>query len=147
MRWIFYLLPLLAGVAMAIQSGINSQLRVAVQQPILAAFISFLGGTIFLGIILLFMRHSLPGWQTIADAEWYKFTGGLLGSLVVTSVILSVQRIGAASMFVIILAAQLVMALLMDHFALLGMRQNPISMQKIAGIALVVAGVWLVNRK
>lgn len=140
-------MPLLAGIAMTIQSGVNSQLRTAVNQPLIAAFISFLGGTSFLAILLLLMRQSVPSLQTFSSIQWYKFTGGLLGAFVVTSVILSVQRVGAANMFVIILAGQMATALLMDHFGLLGMRQNPITLHKFLGIALVIAGAWIVNRK
>jgi uncharacterized membrane protein YdcZ (DUF606 family) len=41
----------------------------------------------------------------------------------------------------------LVTAVLMDHFGVLGMRPNPVSMQKFFGICLLVAGAWLVNKK
>ncbi|WP_350340083.1 DMT family transporter [Paraflavitalea speifideaquila] len=43
MKSFFYILPILAGVAMTVQSGINAQLRAAISHPILAAFISFFG--------------------------------------------------------------------------------------------------------
>ena len=147
MKSLFYILPIMAGVAMTVQSGINSQLRIAFNHPILAAFISFATGTVALGIMLLFSKQALPAMQNYAATDWYKFTGGLLGVFVVTVVLLSVQEIGASNMFVLIVAGQLFTALLMDHFGVLGMRENPISLQKMIGIVLVIGGAYLVNKK
>ena len=147
MKILFYILPLLAGVAMSIQSGINSQLRVVIQHPVLAAFISFAVGTIALALMLLLSRQSFPSLAVYSTISWYKLTGGLLGVFVVTVTILSVQEIGASNMFVLIVAGQLITAMLMDHFGLLGMKTDPVSFQKTIGILLLIAGAYLVNRK
>lgn len=147
MKSLFYILPVLAGVAITIQSGINSQLRMAVNNPLLAAFISFVTGTVALGILLLFSRQAVPSLQSYAAIDWYKFIGGLLGAFVVTITLLSVQEIGVANMFVLLVAGQLFTAVLMDHLGVLGMRANPISVQKMIGIVLVISGAYLVNKK
>lgn len=147
MKTLFYILPVLAGIAITVQSGINSQLRQAISHPILAAFISFLTGTVALAVLLFFSKQALPTLQQYSAISWYKFSGGLLGVFVVTVTLLSVQEIGASNMFVLIVAGQLFTALLMDHFGVLGMRENPISLQKMLGIVLVVGGAYLVNKK
>lgn len=147
MKLLYYLLPVMAGVAITVQSGINSQLRVALQHPIMAAFISFLTGTIALGLILLFSRTAYPALDSYSNISWYKFSGGLFGVFVVTVTLLSVAEIGAANMFVLIIAGQLITALLMDQFGLLGMKVNPVTLQKLLGILLLVCGAYLVNRK
>jgi transporter family-2 protein len=147
MKILFYLLPVFAGIAITIQAGINSQLRVAIQHPVVAAFISFIVGTVALAVLLLFSKDSLPGLAQYAAVGWYKYTGGLLGAFVVTVTLISVTRIGAANMFVLIVAGQLATAVLMDHFGVLGMKTNPVSLQKILGICLLIVGAWLVNRK
>lgn len=147
MKIIFYLVPILVGVAMSIQSGINAQLRNGLNHPVLAAFLSFLGGLLFLGIMLLVMRQPLPLTADFTAIKWYNYTGGLLGAFVVYAVIMSVQRIGAANMFVLIVAGQLVMAVIMDHFSMLGMKESSITWQKVLGVLLVIAGAYLVNKK
>ncbi len=147
MKYLFYLLPLIAGVSMSIQSGVNGQLRAALGQPLLAAFVSFLSGTITLLLLLLLTRTGFPSIQELGTVSLYKYTGGMLGVIVVTFVILSVQQVGASNMFVLIIAGQLVTALLMDHFGILGLQLNPVNFQKLAGILLVVAGAYLVTRK
>ncbi len=147
MKYLFYLLPLIAGVSMSIQSGVNGQLRAALGQPLIAAFISFLSGTVTLLLLLLLTRTGFPSLQELGTVSVYKYTGGMLGVIVVTFVILSVQQVGASNMFVLIIAGQLVTALLMDHFGILGLQLNPVNFQKLAGIVLVVAGAYLVTRK
>jgi transporter family-2 protein len=147
MKAFFYLLPILAGVAMTIQSGINSQLRIALNHPFLAAFISFFVGTVALVLILLLSRQSFPTLTTYSGVSWYKFSGGLFGVFVVTVTLLSVKEIGVANMFVLVIAGQLITAVCMDHFGVLGLNVSPVTLQKIAGILCLVAGAWLVNKK
>ncbi|WP_315819731.1 DMT family transporter [Paraflavitalea speifideaquila] len=106
-----------------------------------------MGGTIVLAVMLLFSKQAFPALSAYSDISWYKFTGGLLGVFVVTVVLLSVQEIGAANMFVLIIAGQLFTAVLMDHFGVLGIKQSPITMQKMIGIVCLIIGAYLVNRK
>jgi len=147
MKFIFYVLPLLAGVAMSIQAGVNSQLRTVLNNPLLAAFISFITGTAALVIMLLLSKKGLPAWQIYSGISWHKYIGGLLGVIVVVSVILSVPQIGSANMFVLIIAGQLLTAVILDHFGFLGMKPNLINLQKIIGIIFLIAGAYLVNKK
>ena len=147
MKILFYLLPVFAGIAIAIQSGVNSQLRTSIQHPLMAAFISFVMGTIALAVLLIFSKDSIPGLAQYSSVTWYKYTGGLLGAFVVTVTLISVTQIGAGNMFVLIVAGQLVTAVLMDHFGVLGMKPDPINLQKFFGICLLVAGAWMVNKK
>ena len=147
MKILFYLMPVFAGVAITIQSGVNSQLRTAIQHPLMAAFISFVVGTIALGILLMLSKEALPGMSQFSSINWYKYTGGLLGAFVVTVTLISVAQIGAGNMFVLVVAGQLITAVLMDHFGILGLKENPVSLQKLLGICLLVFGAWLVNKK
>lgn len=147
MKLIYYMLPLLAGIAMSVQAGINHQLRTALQHPLLATLISFLSGTIALIIILIAVRDPLPSLQSYSEISLYKFTGGLLGAFIVFGTILSVSEIGAANFIVILIAGQLVTAVIIDHNGWLGMELNKVTFQRILGILLVVAGAYMVNRK
>lgn len=147
MRSLIFLLPLIAGVAMSVQSGVNGQLRTALQQPLLAAFFSFLSGTLTLVLLLLLTRTPLPAADQLAQVSWYKYTGGALGVIVVTFVILSVHQVGASNMFVLIVTGQLITAVLMDQFGLLGLQASPVNSQKLMGIGLVILGAYLVTRK
>lgn len=146
MKILFYLLPIFAGIAITVQSGINSQLRASIQHPVMAAFISFLVGTVVLALLLLFSKETLPELGQYSSVKWYQYTGGLLGAFVVTITLIAVSQIGAANMFILIIAGQLTTAVVMDHFGVLGVKENPINLQKLIGILLVVCGAYIVNR-
>jgi transporter family-2 protein len=55
-------------------------------------------------------------------------------------------RIGLASLITIGIAGQIVMAMCLDHFGALGLSKDPISVVRIGGAFLVMAGVMLVRR-
>jgi len=147
MKILIYILPIFAGVAMTIQAGVNSQLRIILNNPLLAAFISFITGTAALGVLLLFSKKAIPPISVYSSIDWYNLTGGLLGAFFVTVVILSVREIGTVNLFVLIISGQFISAVFFDHYGLLGFKVNEVSVQKIAGILLLIAGAYLVNRK
>lgn len=147
MKYIFYILPALAGVTITTQAGVNSQLRVAINNPWLAAFISFFVGTCFLGLVLVVTRQPVPSFTQLKNIELYKFTGGLLGTFFVTVMILTVQKIGAANVFALVIASQLLMAMLYDHLGLFGIPQSGISWLKVLGALMLIGGAYLINKK
>ncbi len=147
MKYLFYFLPFIIGVALTTQAGVNSQLKVAVNNPWLAAFISFLVGTIFLGIIMLFTKQQYPSLTQLSNISLYKYTGGVLGAFIVTAIIFSVQKIGSANVFVLLIGGQLLVALIYDHFALFGLPQNSFNWVKLLGVVLLIIGAYLINKK
>lgn len=147
MRYIFFILPTLAGLTITTQAAVNSQLRFAVNNAWVAAFISFLVGTLFLGAVIVFTRQPVPSLQTLSQISWYKYAGGLLGAFFVTVIIYSVPKIGSANVFALLIAGQLVFAMLYDHFGLFGFPQNSISWVKLAGVIMLVTGAYLVNKR
>lgn len=137
----------MAGLTITTQAGVNSQLKVAVDNPWVAAFISFLVGTLFLGLFILATKQPIPTITQLRGIELYKYSGGLLGAFFVTVIIFSVQRIGSANVFALVIAGQLFMALLYDHFGLFGFKQADINWVKILGVLLLIGGAYLINKK
>ncbi|MCJ8166752.1 DMT family transporter [Pontibacter sp. E15-1] len=146
LNWIL-LLPFLAGMAVTTQTAINGQLRTAVHSPLLTAFISFSIGTLVLGTLVLLTRQEIPTLKQFSEIEVYKLSGGLLGAFFITVVILSVQRLSVANIFSLVVAGQFILALIYDHFGLLGVRQSPITLTRLAGVASLILGAYLINRK
>ncbi len=66
--------------------------------------------------------------------------------LFVASAAFAGPRIGALLFMSLVLAGQLSAALLLDHFGLARLNQSSITPGKLAGLALIVAGVWLIRR-
>ena len=147
MKYLFYILPALAGITITTQAGVNSQLRVAINNPWVAACVSFLVGTVILGLIIIGTKQPIPSFEQIKGIQLYKYSGGLLGAFFVTVVIFTVQRIGSANVFALVIASQFIVALLYDHFGLFGLPQTNISWVKILGSVMLIAGAYLVIKK
>jgi transporter family-2 protein len=81
-----------------------------------------------------------------AGLPWYAYTTGLLGLVIVATIGLVIPRLGAAKGFTLILASQFLLAALIDHFGLFGAEVRPLDVSKAAGLAVMLAGVWLVVR-
>ncbi len=147
MKYLVFILPALAGLTITTQAGVNSQLRFGVNNPWIAAFISFLVGTVFLGLIILTTKQTVPSMEQLRGIELYKYSGGLLGAFFVTVIIVTVPRIGSANVFAIVIAGQLFFALLYDHFGLFGFPQSNINWVKLLGVLFLIVGAYLINKK
>ena len=147
MKYLFFILPVLAGLTITTQAGVNSQLKVAVNNPWVAAFISFLVGTILLGLYIVATRQPVPLLTQLRGIELYKYSGGLLGAFFVIVIIFSVQKIGSANVFALVIAGQLLVAVLYDHYGLFGFRQSDINWVKLLGVGMLIGGAYLINKK
>jgi transporter family-2 protein len=76
----------------------------------------------------------------------YAWIGGLYGAVFVVAAAWAVPRLGVATTITLMVAGQLLISLVLDHFGALGVPRAPISLTRVAGVALVIAGVVLVRR-
>ncbi|WP_461208389.1 DMT family transporter [Desulfocurvus sp. DL9XJH121] len=144
---LFILLAVAAGATAPVQAGINAQLQASwARTPVLASLVSFFVGTVALACYVLATREPLPGLSGMGQAPWWQWTGGLLGAFFVTMTILLAYRLGGATLFSLVVAGQLAASLVLEHYGLLGYAAHPVNWQRLAGAALVVAGVVLVRR-
>lgn len=144
MNYIFYALALLTGIAITIQAGVNAQLRQVLPHPVLAALISFGIGFLSLVGYQLMSGGAWPTLATLRGLAWWKWTGGLIGAVYVTTVIMSVSRIGAANLVSLSVAGQLAAAIVLDHYGWLGFSLHPATGWRLLGAVLIMAGVVLV---
>ncbi|AQG80286.1 DMT family transporter [Spirosoma montaniterrae] len=146
MNFLYLFLAFLTGLAITVQAGVNANLRQAMANPILAAAISFGSGFVSLLLFLLVSGTTLPPLETARQLSWWKWTGGVIGAVYVSSVIISVPKIGAANLISLSVAGQLLAAVLLDHYGMLGFAQHPVNGWRVLGMLLIVAGVVLVVR-
>jgi transporter family-2 protein len=140
-----YLLAAGAGVSFVFQQAVNANLRAEIGSPWWAGFISYLGGTLAMLAVAVALREPWLTGQTIARTSWMSWTGGIFGAIYIAISILLLPRLGAAMVVALIVLGQMIGALAFDHFALLGVPENPVSPMRLAGAALLVAGVVLIR--
>jgi bacterial/archaeal transporter family-2 protein len=146
MRLLFLVFALLAGTLLPTQAGINAQLAKQLGNPLLAATISFSLGTLALLLFTAMSHPSLPNFGRLIQIPWYFWLGGLLGVMYLTATIILAPLLGAASMIGLIITGQMLAAIALDHFGLVGFPIHPLSPGRAIGGALLVAGVILVQR-
>ncbi len=140
------MLGLAAGFGLTVQVAMNSQLRRSMESANIAALISFLVGTVALIVLVVSMRAPIPGRETIAAVPVWAWFGGLLGAFYVASSTVVAAELGATTLLALALLGQLSTALVIDHFGWLEMPVHPVTWSRMAGVALLGAGVWLVSR-
>ena len=143
--WWLALLALAAGTCIPTQAGINARLSLWTRSPVLAATISFLVGSVVLSGYVLATRLPLPGLRSAAAQPWWLWSGGALGAFFVAVTIYLAPRLGATNMLAWLLAGQMLAAMTLDHFGLLGYPLHPMSWGRLVGIVLLVAGVLLIR--
>ena len=143
--WIIMLLVALAGGATAMQAPTNARLAGALASPVNAAFVSFLVGTAALGLLALTLQ-TRPDAAAMKALPWWTWIGGLYGAVFVVSAAWAVPRLGVAMTVILMVAGQILISVLLDHFGALGVPKQPLNLTRLLGVALVFGGVLLVRR-
>lgn len=138
-------LALFAGVLMAIQAPTNAILGKASGSPVVAAFISFIVGSIALAAIVAGTSGRLFA-PELKSVPWYAWLGGFYGAFFVAIAAFGAPRIGVGPLLTAAIAGQLIGAIILDHYGWLGLSRQPVSIEKIGGVVLVLLGAWMVRR-
>lgn len=133
------------GAATALQAPTNARMMGAVGSPVNAAFVSFAVGTAALGLLAAALQVK-PDMTAARALPWYAWVGGLYGAVFVVAAAWGVPRLGVATTITLMVAGQLMLSLVLDHFGVMGVPRQPMNLTRAAGVALVVAGVLLVRR-
>ena len=134
------------GGLVALQAPINGGLGRAIGNW-QAAFVSFAIGTVALAMIAALAKGGIGQIAEVRGVSWYYLTGGVLGAIYITSVIFTVGTLGAGGVVAATIAGQLAISVVVDQFGLLGVERQPITAAKVAGVALLAAGTYLVVRE
>jgi transporter family-2 protein len=139
-----YVFPLIAGFCACFQGTMNGhwQSRIGVHSTIL------INGVVVAGLTALFflIANQTPFEKIVSEIRPWVLLNGVCGATILTVAALTFPRIGAASVIVLMVAGQLLTAIILDHFGVLNLPHHPISVSRIVGIAFVVVGVILTTR-
>jgi bacterial/archaeal transporter family-2 protein len=131
------------GAAVAAQAPLNSRLGHAVGG--LPATCIALGVSFVALIVLTAVTGRLGGLGDIGAAPlWALIGGGLIGALYVGSIVWTVRALGVGGLTAATVTGQVGAAMLIDHMGWLGVDRSPVTAGKLAGVALLAAGTYLV---
>lgn len=138
--FLIILIGLAGGIAVGLQSPMASMLtqRLGIFESI---FIVHIGGALLALIpILIYSGGTLGQWRSV---PWYVLGAGIFGLVVIGAVSYMIPRIGVAAAITCIVAGQLLVSTILDHFGLLGVATRSLDLTRLFGLAVVLVGVWL----
>ena len=134
------LFGLVGGIAVGLQGPLASLMsqKIGVLESV---FYIHLGGALAALIPLIFYGgRNLSRWR---ELPWYVLGAGALGLVVISAMSYMVPRIGVAPATVMIVAGQLFVGVILDHYGLLGAHPRPLDSARVLGLLLVFLGVWV----
>lgn len=135
------LLALALGAAVCLQSTVNGQLSLRIGLPLTLMINS---GVVFAGSSLWYLfARAIGQVPERASSPWYLFSGGVFGLLIISCAAVAYPRLGAGVTTALAVAAQVMVALLLDRLGAAGARW-PLTGERVAGLACIALGVWLV---
>jgi bacterial/archaeal transporter family-2 protein len=143
-RGVAVILMAATGGLIAMQPAINAGLGKETGS-IAAAFVSFAVGTLLLALIVG-LSGQAGGLSSAFEVRWYYLLGGVLGAAYVFTALVTVKTIGAGGVAAATITGQLTMSVVLDRLGVLGLEQQPITAERAAGVALLLAGTFLIIR-
>ncbi len=134
-----------AGGLIALQPPVVARLADATG-TLPAAALNFIVGSVCLVVLALILGDA-GGFGHLGEVSWYYVVGGgIVGALYITTVILTVGSLGAAGVVAATIAGQLTISVVIDRLGILGLDQTPITPERVLGVALLLAGTYLIVR-
>jgi bacterial/archaeal transporter family-2 protein len=145
-RILFFILAAAGGAALTIQAAWNARLRIGTGSPVLTTMISIavtLVSLIALWATGLMARGTLPSLQSVPKWAWL---GGVCAAYYLLVSLIALPKFGAATVFSLVIAGQLIAAVVLDSTGAFGVPHVAFTPTRIIGILLLLAGVLLVQK-
>jgi transporter family-2 protein len=143
---LFSALALVAGFLFPFQASVNSQLGRGIGGPIAATMISFTFGLMAIVAVNLIVFRQIPTLADVARQPPYLLiSGGTIGAIYLGASVFLAPRIGASALLCLVVAGQLLGALVIDRLGLFGLAMRELTFGRLAGVLLVLAGALIVR--
>ncbi len=140
------LLPIIAvcaGGLIPVQAAANASLSKSLGSVVYPALILFVVGLVFVASYIAVNRIPMPRLTELASAPAYSYIGGIIVATYVLSITYLAPRMGVGNAICFIVTGQILIAVLIDHFGLLGTATTPINWQRSTGVLLMISGLFL----
>ena len=135
------IIAVIGGIAVALQGQFMGLMDKNIG-TLESVFITYTSGGIIAALAMMASRGgNLKAFQTV---PWYALSSGLVGLVIIGAIGYTVPRLGLSKAFTIIVTSQFLVATILDHYGLLGAAVRPMDLSRLAGMALLVGGVWLI---
>ena len=138
----FLITAFLMGVILSTYLPMNSSASRFLGSSIAASFSFFIVATIT-SLCILLISGQYQCLTKLKSVPVYLHVAGIISAFFIVGTTFLVPRIGARTFFILLVAGQILMAIVISHFGLLESPQDPVTMKKVAGAILVIVGAVL----
>ena len=142
---VFAAIMLLTGIGIPILAALNAGLGIRLGHPMAASVILF-GVALLIAIAGAAATGALGQVRPASDVPFHFYFGGIFVAFYVIAVTFIAPRFGVGNAIFFVLVGQLISAATIDHFGLFGAMRSAIDAKRVAGIALMIAGVYLARK-
>lgn len=136
-----------AGALIPFMAILNGRLGRALGEEVHAPVILFAVGLVTSLTVALLTTGTIPDLRLAASARPVDFAGGSIVAGYVISVTLLAPRFGIGNAILFVMTAQIITSAAIDHFGLLGAEVRSIGLLRIAGIAVMLAGLTMTQAR
>ncbi|WP_339183492.1 DMT family transporter [Oceanobacillus sp. FSL W7-1293] len=142
MRYLAYILAVLAGTALSFESAIYGQLGESIGE-LETSFYNFFMGTLIMGLLWLFFGKGKLSYAM--EAPKWSLLGGILGVVYLTAIVISVPFVGVGITMVTVIIGQLIMSMVIEHYGWFGIKQTKINKEKVFAVISMIIALILIN--
>ncbi len=139
------LLVFLAGVLVPPAVVLNSILGKQLKSPVLSAVAVMAMGTTFMVLLSLLLRENVPKAAALAKIPWFAWMGGVMIALYMILMNYNMPKVGSGLATSLVVAGQLLIGLIIDHYGLFGLPQSSFNVGRFFGFAAIIGGVLLLK--
>jgi transporter family-2 protein len=141
-------LAFIAGVAATLQAGISGQLAKELNDGIMAALVSNIGGTIFTALFLLnpnVRKQAMKLFKAVVSGNFAKWQllGGVAGAVYISIASSTVSIIGTGLFTVVLVASQNVSGIIVDKFGFSSGSKRKITPKRALAVIFGIVAVLL----
>lgn len=144
---IYFALALITGALIPIQASTNAAFSKSIGNPLTTGVMVFVVGFLAMVIVSIAMKVPIPTTQQLSSAPWYGYAGGIIVASYVVMITVLVPRIGVGTAIALIVTGQILCAVIIDHFGLFSVQVRTVNVSRVAGILLMIAGIYFVMKK
>lgn len=145
MKAYLYVLTMFLGVVLTVHLAMNGKVGAVLGNPRVGNALFWCIGAVTAVLI------GLTGWHAAAlsglrQVNPILLTAGAMGATLVFAIAWLIPQIGAGPMTLMLLAGQILSAMMLSHFGWLGSPVQPVTAINIVGALIMLGGIFLATR-
>ena len=139
-----FLSALISGVLMSIQGVFNTNVTKQTSLWVSTGWVQFSAFLVCVAAWFFTGRESIGMLWQVEDK--YNLLGGVIGAFITVTVIKSMNSLGPAKAAMLIVISQLIIAYVIELLGWFGVEKQPLTMRKVAGMAIAIIGVVIFEK-